>query len=188
MKSCPIAETKIVSAHSSDVLHAFLNFPVQPTSGNHHPRNTAVRTALQHKHHVLQSKPATNTETKKNVRVPLTCWTSIPRASKSVVISTREEPERNSRIITSRSPWPMSPCMHEMVKSRSCSTRGASEISQQNGRGERAFKERHDSHASVRSKSKEPENRTCMTLHRLRFNPCRPELQKLYLVCAIYIG
>ncbi|MPC28807.1 hypothetical protein E2C01_022017 [Portunus trituberculatus] len=39
-----------------------------------------------------------------------TCCTSIPRASKSVVISTREEPERNSRMITSRSFWSMSPC------------------------------------------------------------------------------
>ena len=96
---------------------------------------------LQHKHDVLQSKPAISTEQKrKNVRVLLTCWTSIPRASKSVVISTREEPERNSRMITSRSPWPMSPCMHEMVKSRSCTTRGASEILQPNGQGERALR------------------------------------------------
>ena len=39
-----------------------------------------------------------------------TCWTSIPRANKSVVIRTREEPDRNSRIMTSRSFWSMSPC------------------------------------------------------------------------------
>ena len=39
-----------------------------------------------------------------------TCWTSIPRANKSVVIRTREDPERNSRMMTSRSFWSMSPC------------------------------------------------------------------------------
>ena len=39
-----------------------------------------------------------------------TCWTSIPRANRSVVMRTRLEPERNSRIITSRSFWSMSPC------------------------------------------------------------------------------
>ena len=31
-----------------------------------------------------------------------TCWTSMPRARRSVVMRTREEPERNSRMMMSR--------------------------------------------------------------------------------------
>ena len=49
----------------------------------------------------------------------LACWTSMPRASRSVVISTREEPERNSRMMTSRVFWSMSPCVADTVWSRS---------------------------------------------------------------------
>ncbi len=48
-----------------------------------------------------------------------TCCTSMPRASKSVVMSTREEPERNSRIMTSRVFWSMSPCVADTVWSLS---------------------------------------------------------------------
>ena len=47
-----------------------------------------------------------------------TCWTSIPRARRSVVINTREDPERNSRMMMSRVFWSMSPCVAETVKSR----------------------------------------------------------------------
>uniref|UniRef100_A0A0E9XQ58 Uncharacterized protein n=1 Tax=Anguilla anguilla TaxID=7936 RepID=A0A0E9XQ58_ANGAN len=49
-----------------------------------------------------------------------TCCTSMPRASRSVVISTRLDPDRNSRMITSRSFWSMSPCRAETVKSLAC--------------------------------------------------------------------
>ena len=50
---------------------------------------------------------------------PHTCWTSIPRASRSVVMSTREEPERNSRMMTSRVFWSMSPWVADTVWSLS---------------------------------------------------------------------
>ena len=50
----------------------------------------------------------------------LTCWTSMPRASRSVVIRTRVEPERNSRMMTSRVFWSMSPWVALTVKSRFC--------------------------------------------------------------------
>ena len=43
---------------------------------------------------------------------------SMPRSRKSVVMSTREDPERNSRMTTSRSRCSMSPCTQETVKSR----------------------------------------------------------------------
>ena len=42
----------------------------------------------------------------------------MPRESRSVVISTREEPERNSRMIMSRVFWSMSPCVADTVWSR----------------------------------------------------------------------
>ena len=48
-----------------------------------------------------------------------TCCTSMPRASRSVVISTRDEPERNSRMMTSRVFWSMSPCVADTVWSLS---------------------------------------------------------------------
>lgn len=43
----------------------------------------------------------------------------MPRASRSVVISTRDDPERNSRMMTSRVFWSMSPCVADTVWSRS---------------------------------------------------------------------
>ena len=43
----------------------------------------------------------------------------MPRARRSVVIRTREEPERNSRMMTSRVFWSMSPCVADTVWSRS---------------------------------------------------------------------
>ena len=52
----------------------------------------------------------------------LTCCTSIPRASKSVEMRIRDDPERNSRMIKSRSFWSKSACMQETVKSRFCSS------------------------------------------------------------------
>ena len=48
-----------------------------------------------------------------------TCCTSMPRAKRSVVISTRDDPERNSRMITSRVFWSMSPWVAETVWSLS---------------------------------------------------------------------
>ena len=55
-----------------------------------------------------------------------TCWTSMPRASRSVVISTRLEPERNSRIITSRWPCSMSPCCKQTYTQ--CDSTGAAKV------------------------------------------------------------
>ena len=49
-----------------------------------------------------------------------TCWTSMPRANKSVVMRTRLDPERNSRMITSRWLWSMSPCCNTQVSHHFC--------------------------------------------------------------------
>src|ERR1700734_308088 len=43
-----------------------------------------------------------------------TCCTSMPRARRSVVMSTRDDPERNSFIRTSRCFCSMSPCYQAM--------------------------------------------------------------------------
>ena len=45
------------------------------------------------------------------------CCTSIPRARRSVVMRTRLLPLRNSRMMTSRTFWSMSPCVALTVKS-----------------------------------------------------------------------
>jgi hypothetical protein len=61
-----------------------------------------------------------------HAQVRRTCCTSIPRASKSVVMSTRLEPLLNSRIMSSRPFWSMSPCCNhqhtyrENVSTRTC--------------------------------------------------------------------
>ena len=45
-----------------------------------------------------------------------TCWTSIPLAHTSVVMSTRDCPDLNSFMMASLSFWGMSPCMDDTVK------------------------------------------------------------------------
>ena len=59
-----------------------------------------------------------------------TCWTSIPRARRSVAIRTREDPDRNSFMMTSRSDCCISPSerakrkKEKVVSSRSRRGRG----------------------------------------------------------------
>jgi len=47
-----------------------------------------------------------------------TCWTSIPRARRSVAMRTREDPDRNSFMMTSRSDCCISPSVESEPKRR----------------------------------------------------------------------